>query len=50
LASKFEKIINITLKFFSNQKGIKNAEFHDDFKPVEKVKKKFSIKKLLAKM
>jgi hypothetical protein len=40
LASKFEKSTNMTFKkvvVFLNQKGIKNAEFHADFKSVEKV-------------
>jgi hypothetical protein len=36
--------------FFLIKKISKNAEFHADFKSVEKVLKKFSLKKLLAKM
>jgi hypothetical protein len=34
LASKFDVIF-----FFLNQKRIKNAEFHADFKSVEKIQK-----------
>jgi hypothetical protein len=49
LASKFEKSTNMTLKkFFGKkpQKVSKNAEFHADLESVEKVEKKFTIKKL----
>jgi hypothetical protein len=40
LALKFEKSTNLTLIFFLNKKGIKNAEFHADFKSIGKVFKK----------
>jgi hypothetical protein len=42
LSSKFKKSANVTYKIFFglNQKGIKNARFHADFKSIEKVKKK----------
>jgi hypothetical protein len=50
LASKFEKSTNIyDLKnFFFILKGIKNAEFHADFKSVKKVFKKCT-KKVIRK-
>jgi hypothetical protein len=33
-----------------NQKNVKNSEFYDAFKTVEKVAKKFTHKKLLTKL
>jgi hypothetical protein len=53
LASKFEKSTNMTqIKFCLKKpkKVSKNAEFHVDFKSVEKMLQKFTQKKLLAKM
>jgi hypothetical protein len=49
-AWKFEKSTNMIFKtkFFLKKikKGVKNAEFHADFKSVEKVVKKCTQKKL----
>ncbi len=45
LDSKVKKSTNMTFNkifFWKNKKGIKNAEFHYDFKTIEKVFKKFT--------
>jgi hypothetical protein len=51
LASKFEKSTNMIIKKKKNliKKGIKNAQFHADFKSVEKVLKNVP-KKVLCQM
>jgi hypothetical protein len=50
LQSKFEKSTNMTLKlFFKSKKVSKNAEFHADLQSFEKVLKKCTKKKLVAK-
>ncbi len=46
--SRFLRICNQSF-FFKSKKVSKNAEFHADFESVEKVLKKFTQKKLLAK-
>jgi hypothetical protein len=44
-----EKMLIGAKKMFSSIWVSKNAEFHADFKSVEKVFKKYTTKKLLAK-